>query len=1200
MKGKNLQLKTAFRAVMLILMLGSVGIMKGYSVTIGNLNYSLSSNKPYTATVTGHVNGTSATGSVTIPSTVTYNNRTYSVTIIGSYAFRNCSGLTSITIPNSVTTIQYYAFLNCSGLTSITIPNSVTTISFSAFQNCNGLTSITIPESVTSIIDNPFEGCTGLTTIAVASGNTAYDSRNNCNAIIKTSTNELIVGCKQTTFPTTVTSIGGDAFRGCSNLFSITIPESVTSITNNPFAGCTGLYYITVASGNTVYDSRFNSNAIIKTNTNELIAGCRQTDIPNSVTSIGDNAFAGCRGLLSITIPNSVTHIGRHAFNGCAQLTEVTIGEGVTTIDYGAFWNCPLLTTVHFNAIHCSNMPGWDDENDIDQYESVFSPDNSVPAITTLTIGENVQYIPDLAFKDCSNISGNLVIPSSVTTIGAAFYGCSNISSITFNSNPVLYYCAFNNCTGVSSITINSENAPVFFDEYSSTMSGINNNIPIYVPCGKATTFSIKYGWNVFYNFQEQNMHSLSVSSNDNYKGTAEITQEATCSDNAIVTAIPNAGVFQNWTEGGEVVSTDNPYSFELTSDRNLVANFVPVEIIEGDYKYTVDLVTGEASVKANNTSVTTSSFATSITYQSTDYPVTSIAKNGFKDCISITEMIIPNSIITIESGAFSRCRFTKVVIPSSVTSIGQQAFFNCISLSEVIFEDGLALITLYNNKYSDGIGGGLFENCPVAKAYIGRNIAVSNYYDSYDRPWTNAPFSRWTSGVYAPLSEVILGNNVTKLCDYFFEKCNAITSIVSCIDHPASMTMGTGVFRQVPTSTCVLYVPAGSLGEYQSTAQWSDFSNIQTIAYVTISGYGSSTESDKWAFIASPLADDVDPEDIDGLIATTSADFDLYQLNSAATNEWENWKQTGDHYHFNLVNGKGYLYANRNDVNIILQGDMFTGDYKDVTLQTGWNLVGNPYAQLAYINRSYYKMNAAGDDIEAVSAYTTTAIPICTGVVVQGASNADVVRFTKTAPSKSTGNGGLQMTLVKAGNRGNEVQDKAIVIFEENVQLGKYIFNENHAKLYIPQNGNDYAIAYSDGQHAIPLYFRTKEMGTYTINFNNDTEFGNVYLVDKFEGAVIDLSVCSSYTFIGSSADRPDRFELVFGSPTESEADNFAYQSGNEIIVNGDGELQVFDVMGRMVTKLYVNGIEMIAKPSVNGVYIFRLNEKTQKIVVK
>lgn len=1114
MKGKNLQLKTAFRAVMLILMLGSVGIMNVYAydfsavcstgqtlyykITDANNHY-VKLVYPGSSSSSAWSNYTKPTGNMVLPSSVYYQGSYYTVKTIGNETFFDCIGLTSITIPQSVSSIESYAF-----------------------DRCTGLTSITIPQSVTSMGENPFLRCSNLAHISVESGNTVYDSRNNCNAIIRTNTNQLAVGCINTTIPNSVTSIGRRAFQG----------SGITSI-----------------------------------------------DVPNSVTQIDDVAFCWCGSLTNVNTGDGVTYIASRAFWGCEELLELTIGESVTNISSEAFWGCPSLTTVHFNATNCSIMGYCDEEDDLEDAIPVFSSayNWSTPNITTVTIGDNVTIIPTYAFKDCSNITGEILIPNSVQTIsGLSFYNCSGITSITVMRNT-------------------PPSTP-----YSDPFTGMGTGIPVYVPCGKAQTYSNWSAWRYFTNFQEQNMHSLSVSSNDNYKGTAEITQEATCSDNAIVTAIPNAGVFQNWTEGGDVVSTDNPYSFELTSDRNLVANFVPVEIIEGDYKYTVDLVTGEASVKANNTSVTTSSFATSITYQSTDYPVTSIAKDGFKDCISITEMIIPNSIITVESGAFSRCRFTKVVIPSSVTLIGQQAFFNCISLNEVIFEDGLALITLYNNKYLDGIGGGLFENCPVEKAYIGRNIVVSNYYDSYNRPWTNAPFSRWTSGVYAPLSEVTLGNNVTKLCDYFFERCNAITSIVSCIDHPASMTMGSGVFRQVPTSTCVLYVPAGSLEEYQSTAQWSDFSNIQTMAYVTISGYGSSTESDKWAFIASPLADDMDPEDIDGLIATTPADFDLYQLNPAATNEWENWKQTGDHYHFNLVNGRGYLYANRNDVNIILQGDMFTGDYKDVTLQTGWNLVGNPYAQSAYINRSYYKMNAAGDDIEAVSAYTTTAIPVCTGVVVQGASNSDVVRFTTSKPSKSVGNGGLQMTLAKAGNRGNEMQDKAIVIFEENVQLGKYIFNENHAKLYIPQNGNDYAIAYSDGQSEMQLYFRTKEMGTYTINFNNDAELKNVYLVDKFEGAVIDLSVCSSYTFIGSSADRPDRFELVFGSATGSETDSFVYQSGTEIIVNGDGELQVFDVMGRMVAKQYVNGIEMIAKPSVNGVYIFRLNEKTQKIVVK
>lgn len=190
-----------------------------------------------------------------------------SVTSIGSYAFDNCSSLTSITIPNSVTTIGNYAFYRCSGLTSITIPNSVTSISSYAFQNCSGLTSITIPNSVTSIGWSAFNGCSGLTSINI---------------------------------PNSVTSIGGSAFEGCSDLTSIK-----------------------VESGNQYYDSRDNCNAIIETNTNTIVVGCKNTIIPNSVTSIGYSAFYKCSGLTSITIPNNVTSISGRAFDGCSGLTSI-------------------------------------------------------------------------------------------------------------------------------------------------------------------------------------------------------------------------------------------------------------------------------------------------------------------------------------------------------------------------------------------------------------------------------------------------------------------------------------------------------------------------------------------------------------------------------------------------------------------------------------------------------------------------------------------------------------------------------------------------------------------------------------------------------------------------------------------------------------------------------------------------------------
>ena len=537
---------------------------------------------------------------IVIPENVTYNDVTYLVTSIGDYAFA-CP-----CIPSS------------SQISSIVIPNSVTNIGNVAFGGCSSLTSIVVEE-----------------------GNTTYDSRDNCNAIIETATNTLIAGCQNTIIPNSVTSIGVGAFFDYSSLTSITIPNSVTSIGGSAFQYCSSLTSIT---------------------------------IPEGVTSIGRSAFNNCSSLTSVTIGNSVTSIGDYAFSDCSSLTSITIPESVTSIGNDAFMNC-IFTKDNF-----VNNSSLDAEKN--NYWGARIVDTEIDGLL----------IRNDTVIDCRRYVTSVIIPNSVTSIGyEAFYGCSSLTSITIpNSVTSIGYSAFAYCSALEYLSIPNSvqyyegdyNNEVYYHDGYNSIYGCYNLKTLIVPAdffAPEDEYDYPDAVEHYLPYLPEKLEALTINSgNMSHRFGWDFINRNRKSLKHIDFAT---------TESIEEEAFTNFYNLE--------------SLVLPSHLETVPYMAVAECVKLKSISIPAT--------------VTAIKDRAFENCRMLS------SVAFAENGALTRIgnwafynnhELTNLVIPEGVTEVGHAAFYGCTYLKEMtlpstvqeIADNGFALCAKLRRMNVDAI----------------------------------------------------------------------------------------------------------------------------------------------------------------------------------------------------------------------------------------------------------------------------------------------------------------------------------------------------------------------------------------------------------------------------------------------------------------------------------------------------------------
>ena len=642
---------------------------------------------------------------------------------------------------------------------------------------------------------------------------------------------------------------------------------------------------------------------------------------------------------------------------------------------------------------------------------------------------------------------------------------------------------------------------------------------------------------------------------------------------------IPDGYVYKGWTANASTPSVWVSNDYTPEEDVTLYAVYAKTE---QEYAETSVILDGQGLSTSSGLSQNTERDVNGFTYMFNS-GIKGQASNGTNKLSSENAIFVPSNAIIYNETPFGQkiTKFEVFANQGASTSAAAGVQFSNTAITSYATGDNTWTATLSTTNHIYDASGKLTN---AAKYFCFKSTDSSKAAQVQFRITYIAPL--YYTRIY-PSGDVKPGENTT-------------------ITTPTVISSGTVMDME----TYSLTIGAGGSLTIEDGGQLITNSSIPLTYKKQIT---SAAKDGGWYTISTPVHTKsntfLEHESVENMILTPATNYDLFYYNET-THYWMNYKQA----EFDLNVGQGYLYRN-NGAELHFAGYNNQATSYNVALSyastedklLGFNLIGNPYPQ--NITMSDVTVNNGGtlsggyvlSKDGAWSADVAATIAPAQGFLVQIDKTGVTATITKpTGGSKSRANNDYIKFIVA----NSQHEDAAFALFEEGYGLNKIDHrNSDIPMLYIPKEGHNFAIAtMDDNTQSFNLNLKAKTTGKYTLTYKATGNYSYLHVIDRLTGEDVDMLMEGEYSFIASPSDAENRFivRLEYSNGYENSEDSiFAYQSGSDIIVNGEGELQIFDVMGRRILTQYVSGVETINLQS-HGVYIFKLNEKTQKIVVR